>query len=323
MNKTFFIIVLLILFCSCEKTIDIVLPDAEEKMVVEGVILEGMPPLIILSKSQNYFSPIDLETIASLIVTDASIQIEVNGEITALERICSGDIDDDILEELSNLLDFKPSEIKENNLCFYTSSTLIGEYNTQYNLRISRGDNVYTSNTYIPLPVKLDSVWFELEGSSEQYGKIWATINDPADEINYYRWQAKRINLNNNGNPKDFVYVSPSNSVFDDKFFNGLDFDAFFYRGKSAFESFEEEEEKDPDAEDDTDLYSINDTIAIRFSSLDYDVFKFYQTVELNQGSAGNPFANPSSVMSNIEGGALGVWAGYGSFYDTIYPGKF
>ena len=34
--------------------------------------------------------------------------------------------------------------------------------------------------------------------------------------------------------------------------------------------------------------------------------------------SDGNPFASPTSVVTNIEGGALGIWGGYAVFLDTI-----
>ena len=34
--------------------------------------------------------------------------------------------------------------------------------------------------------------------------------------------------------------------------------------------------------------------------------------------SGGNPFATPTNIPSNIDGGAYGVWVGYSPWYDTI-----
>ena len=34
--------------------------------------------------------------------------------------------------------------------------------------------------------------------------------------------------------------------------------------------------------------------------------------------SAGNPFATPINLPTNIVGGALGIWAGYSPWYDTL-----
>jgi hypothetical protein len=32
----------------------------------------------------------------------------------------------------------------------------------------------------------------------------------------------------------------------------------------------------------------------------------------------GNPFASPITIRSNIQGGAIGVWGGYGASIDTL-----
>jgi hypothetical protein len=34
--------------------------------------------------------------------------------------------------------------------------------------------------------------------------------------------------------------------------------------------------------------------------------------------TGGNPFASPTNIQTNIKGGALGVWAGFSTFYDTL-----
>ncbi len=40
--------------------------------------------------------------------------------------------------------------------------------------------------------------------------------------------------------------------------------------------------------------------------------------METEVSNNGNPFAAPTAIKSNISGGALGYWGGYGTVYDTI-----
>ena len=60
MKKSVFLICLILL--GCEKEITLNLPQAESKIVVEGSIEPNFPPYVILTKSQGYFEPIDINT---------------------------------------------------------------------------------------------------------------------------------------------------------------------------------------------------------------------------------------------------------------------
>ena len=35
--------------------------------------------------------------------------------------------------------------------------------------------------------------------------------------------------------------------------------------------------------------------------------------------SNGSPFASPINIPTNISGGALGIWAGFSPYHDTLY----
>ena len=48
------------------------------------------------------------------------------------------------------------------------------------------------------------------------------------------------------------------------------------------------------------------------------DTFNDYE-VENAEYTGGNPFSSPIPIQTNIKNG-LGVWGGYGSIYDTIFP---
>ena len=47
-----------LLLISCEKGVTFDLEESSPKIVVEATIETGQPPLVILSKSQNYFAEI-------------------------------------------------------------------------------------------------------------------------------------------------------------------------------------------------------------------------------------------------------------------------
>ena len=53
---------LCLFYLSCEKEVDINLNTGEPKLVVDGQIETGGPPIVIISKSIGYFSKIDLST---------------------------------------------------------------------------------------------------------------------------------------------------------------------------------------------------------------------------------------------------------------------
>jgi len=35
--------------------------------------------------------------------------------------------------------------------------------------------------------------------------------------------------------------------------------------------------------------------------------------------TSSNPFSTPVNIPTNVSGGALGIWAGYSPWYDTLY----
>ena len=71
----------------------------------------------------------------------------------------------------------------------------------------------------------------------------------------------------------------------------------------------------------DRDTYSFfnrGDTITLKFANIDKGCFDFWRTMEYSYTNIGNPFASPSKVISNIQGGGLGYFGGYAVQYKTI-----
>ena len=59
-----------IFFISCQDEITLDLPQAENKLVIEGAIENGFPPYIIITKNQGYFDEISIDTYSNLFVND-------------------------------------------------------------------------------------------------------------------------------------------------------------------------------------------------------------------------------------------------------------
>ncbi len=123
-------------------------------------------------------------------------------------------------------------------------------------------------------------------------------------EGNFYRWFAKRLN-------EDTDFIAPYGSVNSDKFFNGLSFDFAYNRGTAPYS--EEDEEDDENA----GYFLIGDTVVVKFASITRESYDFWRSAEAQTASNGSPFASPSPLKSNINGG-VGIWEGFSYTIDTV-----
>lgn len=297
-----------LLIVGCEKNIQINVPPSTPEVVVEGTIEQGRPPLIMLSRSQGFFDPTSVSSLANSFISDATVVM--NGD--TLTRICSSEIPDSLLLQISNISGISAQTLAAIDLCLYTTldTAQFGHVGTTYSLKVFADGKELNSITSIPHPIPLDSLWFTLYGSDTAYGVINARLSDPDTTGNYYRWQAQRINHNEDGEILDFYPIAPFGSVFDDQFINGTSFHFFYGRGTNPGGS-------NPSIYDKDGLFRKGDTVVVKFSCIPHSAYEFYQTFESQLGSTGNPFATPANVVSNIDGG-LGIWAGYGASYDTL-----
>ncbi len=303
---------------SCQQEIQLELPPAKEKFVVEGRIQPNLPPIVVLTKTSNYFDPVDSESFAKSFVKDAKVWVDDGETKESLLRICSQDLSGPMLEIVANYLGIDTATLLALNLCAYStlSQSMFGEVGKNYKLTVEWNNNEYNASSVLHKPVELDSVWYKAHGGLDSLGFVWAQLSEPGETYNWYRWRTQRINSytygENKGQIKDFIYVAPRGSVFDDRFINGVSFDFWYNRARVNGSNRED----DQGAE--RGYFKRGDTVAIEFSSIDYETFKFITAMERQVGSNGNPFASPINVPSNISGGALGLWAAYGIAYDTV-----
>lgn len=307
-------------FSSCEKDIEIELPEFAPGLVVEGRIESEQPPFIILTKSMGYFEATDINSFLNSFVHDAKVSVSSDGKNYPLPELCLNDLPAGFKPLAASFLGIDESDLAGINYCIYTvpiaelftGNFLKGEVGKAYSLTIESEGKTYTATTKIPELVPLDSVWFSLDGEDTVYGFAWGQLTDPDTLGNSYRWAAKRINTRPDGSPKDGEFVHSMGSAFNDEFVNGKSFEFGYDRGHRPSEEGEKEEGERQH------FYKLDDTIVIKFSTIEKPVMDFIRKYETETWTNGNPFASPSSIPTNIKGGAFGLWAGYGVSYDTI-----
>lgn len=278
---------LFLMFSSCEKEIIVNLPDAEIKIVVEGVIEQGGHPYVILTRSSPYFAPVSDFT-DNLFVTDAIVVVN-DGTIS------------DTMQGGMNMDIYKPYPSFA-----YTSDIIIGEIGKTYYLTVIADGKALVASTTIPVPVALDSLWAKPKtgSNSDSLVNVWALLSDPDTMGNNYRWFTKELG-------RDKRYLAPGGSVFNDKFTNGVTYDFHYHHPDDPLMAM--------DTTENSHRFFKGDTVVVKFCSIDHASFSFFNSMENVINSNGNPFAAPSSVFSNVTGeGGLGAFCGYGAFYDTL-----
>jgi hypothetical protein len=318
---TIIALILLTMLTACEQEITVDLPEAEQKIVVEGSIFPGQFPLVLLTWTQGYFEPTDLSSLQKLFVHDAAVSIAVDGVNYALTEICSSDLSPEQLEIASTALGIPVASLQSLDLCVYTSFELMGAENKIYRIDITKDIHHVTGETKIPGLVYLDTIYFDILNPAVQdtLGILFGKLTDPDTTGNAYRWFAKRISHYPSwapdealrGQQKDAGYIAPFGSVYDDSFFNGLSFEFAYPRGQESNSS------KFDDNNDERGYFKVGDTVAIRGCSIDRSSFKFVKSLEAQIGNQGSPFATPFNLESNLHGG-IGAFIGYGAVYDTI-----
>ena len=207
----------------------------------------------------------------------------------------------------------------ENNYTSINAKRDIDAAKQNHNAIMTPGDYVYFDHAQgksnqEPLSIggytPLDQVyWKQDPGANPGYGYSWATLTDPPG-YDAYMWEVKRINMVD-GNTKDPTFKATFSPVIDDEFFGGQTFD-FYYENPFTW---------DDETVDDKDkgYYKVGDSVVIKFSKIDATVYDFLEKKYMQLGTAGNPFASPTAIPTNIQGGAIGLWAGYSPSFDTLY----
>ncbi|HIN42060.1 MAG TPA: DUF4249 domain-containing protein [Flavobacteriales bacterium] len=300
------LIALLMVFGSgCSKIIDIDIPPTSTLLVVEGSIRNGESPFVLLSESQGYFDPVGTPG-EGFYLGGAEVTVSVNGTPYLLDEICTTDLSPEDLEQVATMLGMDAEILSMFPLCAYTSlnePALIGVEGSKYDLHVLYDTLEVTSSSILHYVIPIDSAYFLVPSTSENdsLGFIWTTYTDPDTLGNSFRWSSRRV-----GQDPSFIY--PLGSAWNDSFINGQTFTFSFFRYSADHNS-------EPEGE--YGFWKTGDTVKVRLETIDESAYDAVMTFEAAASAQGNPFAPPTNVKSNIEGG-LGWWIAYSASEYTV-----
>ena len=165
MKKTIAILVLSILFVSCEKEIDLDLKESDELFVVEGIVHDNLGDnFVLVSKTRAYNNNGAIEHVSDAVVR---ITDDAGGSFDLTE------------------VDTIPG--------YYTNSNLMGIAGRTYSLNVKVSGETITASSKMNPRIEIDSLSYEeqpnFEDGETEYGII-CHFTDPINVENYYRMKA-------------------------------------------------------------------------------------------------------------------------------------
>lgn len=252
MNKICYILFFLILI-GCEKVIDVDLNEANPEIVIEGNLSYEKGALEVkISKTASYF--------------ESGSGEEVSGAAVFLEHH-TGEI----------------IEINETSTGTYEKDRLLVQPDNVYNLRVEVDGEVYTAESFLNEPVKIDSLGYTYYTGNNFFDggyRVKLYFADPIDEANYYR-----IKVSKNGKLEN---EAGDLIVFDDSALDGKIIEVTL-RGQS---------------------FTAGDTAAVQLITLGKHAYEYLSTLrDLANTNPGSPA--PANPISNFSNGALGYFSAW------------
>lgn len=274
---------------SCEKNINFNLKTVPEVLVVDASIENGKPPVVVLSRSTQYFSQITPQLLDSSFVHQAIVTIS-NGAKT--QKLKEYRVDS------SSGYSFYYYSIDSSNL----ANAFLGAVRTTYSLQVQVGNQAYEATTTIPdLSEKIDSIWWQPTPFAKDTNQVdlYVRLTDPRGLGNYFRYYTS----DNHG-----PFLPGAQSVFNDQIIDGTTYQLIFSPGI----------DRNNPVKPGNNFFHRGDSLVFKLSNLDHNSYEFWLTMEFAYSSIGNPFASPNVVLGNISNGALGAFCGYGTEYASL-----
>ena len=287
--KLLSVLICAICLSSCEKNINFKLKVVPDVLVVDASIENNQPPVVVLSKSFDFFSKITPEALDTSFVHNAQVLVS-NGTQTQQLKEYS-------VDSTGGYLIYFYS-IDTTNI----NSAFLGQLNTTYNLKVIVAGNEYAATTTIPaLAKKIDSLWWQPTPFADDSTDVdlFVRATDPPGLGNYIRYYTKTGNE---------PFLPGQQSVFDDELVDGTTYDLQVQPGI----------DRNNPISFDKNFFHKGDTVTLKLSNIDRTTYQFRLTMEFAYQSIGNPFASPNKVLGNISNGALGAFCGYAAEFKTI-----
>ncbi len=292
--RLLFVLLLPLVFTACEEEFIPGIENFEPQFVIEGYIEAGpdqLPPYVIITQSMPFTTSLSAHDFSELFVHNAVVLV-VNGQDTLqLTEFCLSNIPPEFQELAAELLGISVNGDGV-DFCVYTDITgsMMGEVGGVYELIVQLEDATLKAITTIPQHVPLDSVWFVPVAGSSELMEMRCRISDPPHLTSFYRYFTS---VNNSG------FVAGFNSVIDDEFFDGQQFEFPLLRAPLPNEELSRET---------FGYYRRGDMAGLKWCNIDRAHFDFWNTFEYNSNSSG-PFSSYTRIKSNIAGGT-GIWGG-------------
>jgi hypothetical protein len=303
-----FYLILLVL-TACSKEVKIYIPGFQEQLVVDGNIETNGHPIVILSKSATFDSDYYFTTYLNSFVGDADVKVVTENDTFQLEYYLVTELPISSQKKLAEMMRIELSELILLPIRVYSSTSLMAQAEKTYELIINHKGTQYNAKTYLPAPTPLQSLYWKLEPETFNYGYSWAKLQDPPGQFDAYKWEVRRINKIN-GEDLDQTFRRGFGAYRQDKYFDGLTFDFYYENPLKRRDSTHLEIYKK--------YFRLGDSIVVKFSKMDKNTYEFFEKKTVQMESSDNPYSTPINIPTNITGGALGIWAGFSPWYDTL-----
>ncbi|MFQ5448235.1 MAG: DUF4249 domain-containing protein [Saprospiraceae bacterium] len=170
---------------------------------------------------------------------------------------------------------------------YFNADLVPDEHDTDFSLKITTPDNkTITATTRILPMVPIDSVVVEFDERADTLARVLTYLTDDPTTEDYYR---RMLHHNSLDSIPDQDYTTLDDFVDDNKMVFGSGFD-----------------------------YAAGDTIFTTIFHIDRAYFDFWESTFNAINANGNPFGQPSSIISNVSGdaNALGIFTGLS--YDRV-----
>ncbi len=284
MERYIVALILCTFLIACQDEISLDLPIPEEAIVVEGSIENDSIAVVVLTRNAPYFSEFNFNDLDEYFVKDADVRVTDGTDTVQLSE-----------------LTVPSSAGFEFTVYADLQFEMIGEFGKTYWLLVESDGTSLRAKTTIPHVQSIDSLFYRpVNENNDTLVMLRAQMADPDTLGNYYRSFTK-VNSD--------LFWPPLNSIGDDLFINGVAFEFPIFRGQPR------SDELDPNT---YGFFTRGDTVVVKFCAIDAVHYDFWATMEQQLGQEGSPFASPTEILGNIEGG-LGIWGGYGATYETVY----
>lgn len=300
------------LIFSCTKEVKIDIPQNDERIVVEGRIYTDQFPVVLLSGTQYIYAPTDLSSYLNSFIADAEVFMTIDSDSVQLFPMSTPDLPNESLYRVCEILEMQPHEVKLLPIKVYTTQNpnFVGRLGKKHRLSIRHQERYIYGETSLLNPIGLANLYWKPSLENSEYGTSIANFTDPSTMSDAYFWEVKRIHFFE-GKSIDKYFKRPYGGYIRDKYWNGMYRTLEYENPLSRKDTTHLEEYKR--------YYRKFDSVVIRFSKIEYQIYEFFRTRREQIDNQGSPFASPINVKSNLKGPAVGIWAGFSPYYDTLF----